>query len=347
MPALAAIGALDVVVISLCAILLVAGVYMLFRPVLAGALGSIPVIGGWVTQNTDLLLARVYVAGVEAAFAALGPLADLLHRAAAVENTLSRYIVGSIDNTFNTMWRLRYQVLPAQELRSAEYARALASAAVQYAQALAVQVAQQAEARVQQAIQYAQALTGQAIQYAQALTQAAEARSEARTLEAERYAQALAQQAEAFTVAETDRAVRYSEQLAMQAIDYARLGDLEAERFTERVGAQANDYARALERVAVDHADAVGAATAAAAAAATAVVAARVAQVEDSPCQRFCNPLGDLGQLLQGLEDAGLLAVLVGLVQEVRHDPAAVQRVLREDVVPLGRDALSALGLDA
>lgn len=70
-----------------------------------------------------------------------------------------------------------------------------------------------------------------------------------------------------------------------------------------------------------------------------------ITDVENSPCMQFCEPLGDLGQLLQGLEDAGMLAILLGLAAEVRSDPAGVQQALRATVIPIIQDAASSIGV--
>lgn len=79
--------------------------------------------------------------------------------------------------------------------------------------------------------------------------------------------------------------------------------------------------------------------------AATTAVATAVRAIEQSPCQRFCDPLGDLGQLLQGLQDAGMLAIMLALVQEALHDPAGLEAEIAEVIVPSIRSAVSSLGL--
>lgn len=74
-------------------------------------------------------------------------------------------------------------------------------------------------------------------------------------------------------------------------------------------------------------------------------IEAEVTTIRDSPCMRYCSPLGDLGQLLQGLEDAGLLLIMLGLIEEARHNPQEVQSVLRNVFVPLVDDAANVVGL--
>lgn len=345
MPVIAAVAGLDLVVLAAIGLVIVIGLYMLFRPVLAGALAQIPVVGGFVAQRTDQLLLAMYVSGLDAALAALGPAADLFRRIAGVESTLARFVAGAIDNTFNTVWRLRYQIIPAELGRQAAYALQLAQAAEGYALQLGGQVEREAAADAARVADYARQLAGAEGQYALDLVQAAEQRALAREQAILGYVQTVVLDEARQALAQVQVAERYAEQLALDVRDAARAGDLDAERYAQNLGIQVEDYARALERAAVGHADQAVAAAAAAAAAATGAVAARVTDIEDSPCQRFCSPLGDLGQLLQGLEDAGFVAILLGLIAEVRHDPGAVQQVLRQDLVPLGRDALAGLGL--
>lgn len=75
-------------------------------------------------------------------------------------------------------------------------------------------------------------------------------------------------------------------------------------------------------------------------------IAAAITAIEDSPCMKACEPLGDLGSLIQTLDDLGLMALVAALLQETVSDPAAVQDVLRSDFVPLVKDAVSTFGLN-
>jgi hypothetical protein len=74
-------------------------------------------------------------------------------------------------------------------------------------------------------------------------------------------------------------------------------------------------------------------------------IAAAVTAIEQSPCQRFCSPLGDLGQLLQGLENAGMLAIMIAMVEAAMHDPAGLEAEIARDIVPPIRGVLSGLQL--
>lgn len=343
MPVVALAPELVLVVGGLVAAILGISIYALFRPLLSAALGGIPYAGPWIAQHVEELLATMVGAAALGVDAAIGPLADLFRRALAVLDTLTRYTVGTIDNVFNRMWALVHQDLPALEQRADAYSEQLARIAIAHADQ-AVQAAigradQEFEAAIhhtdqvgQVAIQRADQDARQAIAYAQQLAQTAldQVQATAQTL-----AQALDQEA--------GTQARYTDQVAQTVLEYVQAVQHDLGMELEQVGAQDQEYARALERIAVDHADQVGAAVAAATAAATAEVVARVQDLEHSPCQQRCGVLGELGDLLQGLEDAGLTALLLAVLDEVEHDPQAVQQVLRKDVVPIFKDALGAL----
>lgn len=70
-----------------------------------------------------------------------------------------------------------------------------------------------------------------------------------------------------------------------------------------------------------------------------------VQAIENSPCMQYCSPLGDLGQLLQGLEDAGLLAIMIALVQEARTNPGQVATDINNDLAGPIKDVVASLQL--
>jgi len=125
--------------------------------------------------------------------------------------------------------------------------------------------------------------------------------------------------AEALTGQEMRRALDAERQLA---IDIAVVG-AGAIGTVENLWQQETSRARGAEG-----------AIATAGAAAVAAVAARVAEIEDSPCQRYCGPLGELGQLLQGLADVALPALLVALAEEAIQHPADVASMVDRTIRP-------------
>lgn len=128
--------------------------------------------------------------------------------------------------------------------------------------------------------------------------------------------------------AAADRA--YAEALQRQALGYAQEGIQDALGAAERARAEAEAYAQAAAGQALRYADQVRAQAIAHADALAVPLAAAVTALEDSPCIKACEPLGEIGQLIQDLEGAGLLALLLALVEEARTHPDQVTAMLGE-----------------
>lgn len=344
MPAVAAVGALDVVVLALVGVLLLIAFAPLFRPLIQG-LASLPIVGAGVAGAVEVVLAQGIGAAQGWAQWAVAPLADLFGTVTAVAVYFSGYTAAAAEQLGAALWRLQYLSLPAAVAQAEGYAAQLASQVLAYT----VQAVAGAE-------RYAELLDQQAVQYAQQLAQADQALAEQLAQQAEGYAAQLAAQGLAYTQAavldaeqlaraEVTAAEGYAAQLAAAGIAYTQAAVLGAEQLAEQLGSQAEQLARQLAGDVAAQAAAADAAVAAAGAAAVAAVVARVAEVEDSPCQRFCGPLGDLGALLQGLEDAGLLALLLALYQDAVQHPDQVAELVDGTVGAAGRDAVKALAL--
>lgn len=220
---------------------------------------------------------------------------------------------------------------------SVAYAHQQAAAVASYALGLVAGAMARADAEYVTAVAHADQVGGLVARYAHDLVQAEMARTDAEVLQVERFAQA-----------ETAAALGYAQQLAGTVLEYVQAADHALELQVERVLADSSDYARALERVAVDHADAAAGAAAATAAAATAAVVARVTDIENSPCMKVCSPLGEIGQMLQGLEEAGLVAAVLAMAARSAHDPSGTADELAtlgstiDELVKLGRQAIGA-----
>lgn len=74
-------------------------------------------------------------------------------------------------------------------------------------------------------------------------------------------------------------------------------------------------------------------------------IEAAIRDIENSPCMKTCDVLGDLGQLLQGLEDAGMAAILIALIEQALHDPGTVVSEIESDLLPPIKDALASFQL--
>ena len=152
------------------------------------------------------------------------------------------------------------------------------------------------------------------------------------------------------------QAVTHADQVGARDVAFTQAAMAEAIDVARQVGVTAEGFALELEREALAHTDAMGLAVSAYAAQLAALVDARAAArsatistavtaIEDSPCMQTCGALGDLGALLQGLTDAGLLAVLLALLAEAERDPGAVAAEIEAVLGGPARDAVSALSL--
>lgn len=344
MPAIVAVGGLDVVVVGLCALILGVALFPLLRPLLAGGLSQVPVIGTWLAQNTDLVLFRAYVSALGFISGSVSTLTDLVRRLRYAMVLIPAATIDAVYYGWQATWIIRYRTIPQLAGQTGQ----LVAQAQATAQAYADYRVSRLATNVGQIMAYLIALTQQTGQAAMAYADyrvSALASSVSQLLaQVIGYVQAQDAQGIAYAQALTASSEGYARSLAGQVLQYAQAGVLDAERYAQRVGVDAEDYARALHDVAIGHADQVAGAAAAAAAASTSAVAARVAEIEESPCQRACNPLGQIGELVQGLEGAGLLSILIGLVVEAERDPRGLQSALQGAFVVPAHDALAALG---
>lgn len=169
--------------------------------------------------------------------------------------------------------------------------------------------------------------TAAAIAHADQLTAGAMARAD-REVAGEAAARAAGdRQGIAYTQAVGTEALGYAYRLGQALAADLGLAERQLEGYADQVGAAAAGYAATLTAGAIARADARAAA-----------IEAEVTAIEDSPCQRFCNPLGDLGQALQELQDLGLVAAILALAAESARDAAGVGRGLASGLGPVARD---------
>lgn len=255
------------------------------------------------------------------------------------------YTTETVSQAASAVWKMRYQVIPAVETSLINWTLALVGMEAQARAAADQVVAQYARALTGAAEAYALGLAQEVAQFVQQVVGAeGQARAAGDQLVAE-YAQAAAGEAERYAQALDTATLGYVNQVAGDLVRYTAAGVLGAEDYARGIGVAVEDYARSLEGIAVQHADAAVGAAAAAAAAATAAVAARVTAIEDSPCQQYCSLLGGLGQLLQGLEDVGLEALLVALLAEAQQHPDQVMAAIDGTIGAAARDAGRSLQL--
>lgn len=326
MPAIGALAGIDFVVIALIALILFVGLFPLYRPLIEGGLSAVPVVGGWLASNVDGLLFGAYLSAVNALSGQVQPLVDAIARFRWALVLLPTWTVNAIYAVWWATGRLYWFVIPDLEIRLSAQALKFTLAAEDYARFLAVNVWTAAQRIVAEANQYALTLTMAAESYA--LFEAVNVWAAAQRIVGEEAARALA--AEAQLTAEAQliglQAERYAAQLAAQGIAYTQAAVLDAERFAERVGADAEGYARSLSDLVMGRVHTLAQDLTLA----DVAVAERVDAIERSPCQRYCDPLGVLGQFLQDLEGAGLLALLAALAASAVEDPRGTRDAVLE-----------------
>lgn len=347
MPAIAAVAGADVVLVALVAMILAVATFTLFRPLISGALSKVPLIGSWLASNTDLILFSAYVSALSWINTSIGPLVDFIRRLRWATVLTIDEGVQTVEAGWSAIWRVRYTALPAAIAAANTYAAGLFGQALAYIATAIASVQHYAELLAAHDLAYAQSLYVSALSYVQSLHLAELQYVQAAVLDAERYAAQLEAGGLAYAQAAVLAAEHYAQALNAQTLAYVQAAVLEAEELARRVGVDAEGYAQALQRQALGYAAATGAAVAAAAGAATAAVAARVATIEDSPCQRFCSPLGDLGGLLQGLRDVGMAALLLDLAVTLAEDPQGAAQAIDGIAGGPVRELLSDLGFAA
>ena len=345
MPALGALGALDVVVLAAVAAILAMAFLPLFRPLLGSGLSQLPIVGDWLAPRVDGVLFSAYIGSFRFVEASIRPLVDMIVRVRWVMFMVPGWTVNAFFGAYQATLKLRDVYIPAAERRLTDFVNwssgvlrgeysALHRIAIDYINWSSGVLRGEYTGLFRYAVDFINWSSG--------------------VLRGEYTG--LFQQAAASIVAAEERAGLYARLLAGQAEGYALglarslLASLDArvmdlERFAERVGADAEGYARTLRELGDAYARELVMAAAAIAAAEVAAVAVRVRAIERSPCQRFCGPLGDVGELLQELGDAGLLALMLELISESRRDPGGVARAIDGSIGQVARSTAGALQL--
>ena len=307
------IAALPIIAVALVAILILLAFTPLQRIIVA-LVSQLPVVGGWIVQNSVGAIDRAYAQVAGWAVHSIGPLVAVIFLPFFYLDHFNKAAQGSILQTMYALRRVVDNTIP----RNLQVAKQFAWDVGQNAMHFAWDVGQQAEHFAwdvgQNVTHYAEALFGQAETYARQLV------GDLETLVRQLNAQALG----------------FAEDAFGRAIDFEQRLYNDASRFAEREGVLARDWARTL----FDQANAFTLATVAA-------VAIRVTAIERSKCQQFCSPLGDLGQLLQDVEDAALVALLLAMAGEMARDPRGAARSIDSLIGPQVRELTGSLGGEA
>lgn len=340
-----AVAVLPVIVAAAVLAIFAFAAAQLLRPILAGALARVPVVGGWIQNQIDILIIGAVVIVSDQIEAGIGELGNLFSAYFNMAWGDVVWIGYALDHSWAAVDRVANQLLPLKMAEQSAYTTRVwleTSAHTDYVWAQST-----AHTDAVWAIEstHADYVWAQSTAYTTRVWQATSAHADFVWKESTDYTTravgdlakhvdyvwgVTAGYAEALVGREMQRALDAERQLAI---------DLAA------AGAGTIGTVESLWRQETARARGAEAGIAAVGAAAVAAVAARVATIEDSPCQRFCGPLGDLGGLLQGLEDAGLAAILLGVIAQARTSPRELAQELDDLVVPAFRSAYSSLSL--
>jgi len=253
-------------------------------------------------------------------------LAPVTHLIRHIDNRLRRYLeaqTGVHNRTLAALRVIRYDVIPRVELALITFVQARTAAVIAYVQAVDAALRREIAVVAIGQLAYTQAVA-QALQRQLASTRA-ELLADDRAITA--YTQSLVAQAMLRADQEFERAVKL-----------AQLDDQAVITYAQSIGAQSQQYARQLvgqeqaQRVQQgldlqQQITATGATILTLVLPQIATLATRIKSLEDSPCQQKCQTLGSLGNNLDGLDLAALLALLVGAAEHP-HEAAPVVRSL-------------------
>ena len=328
-------AAVPAVIAAVFIAIMAALVVWTFAPVLRAFLVSmsqLPLIGAAIFGRAVAISDATVRSLAGWAAAGISPLTDLVTAVTWRFYYWRRGVVGAMQSTQSAVWRIRWMHLPALQKTLVAYANLLYNTAIAYANQLYDSAIRWANFLYDTAIAYAVQLYNNAIGwanllYAQAISYAGQLYGQALG-----YAQAVLAQALGYAQAVLAQALGFAEDAFGRSIDYERQLYGQAIEFGRRVGTAAEEYAQALFKSAVAYTDA-----------STAAVLARVLRLERSKCQQYCDPLGDLGSLLQQAEDTGLALALLALAVEASRDPRGTARAVDGLIGPTVRDLLTAI----
>lgn len=338
---------LGVVAVALVGLLLLVAFDSFMRPMVE-VFRVVPFgVGDWLANHSAEALnrarAQVLIWGAQA----VQPLVAVISFPATVLERNFNLTINAFEGTLNALLHMRWVTLPFFHNQAVQHADQVGQRGISYTQAVRAQLLLMltefygrlqiyAAALHAQAIQYAEQLHAQAIQFAQVLHAQSIQYTQATRDQLLRYAQALEAQSLDYARNLHAQALGFAEDAFGRSIEYERQLYGEGVRFSERVGQRATDYARSLsERDVAYTTAAVGA------------VAAAVTAIQRSKCQRFCDPLGDLGEDLGDLGDLFEAGALFALAGAAAHDPRGWAQEVAGDLVEPLREATGAVLAEA
>ena len=327
--------ALPAVAIALVGLLIAFAFFPLVRPPLNAIVSAVPLIGGTLANAMDGAIWWAYSQSINVAAAAIRGAGEIFSVPTMMQHWLTDNVGAAAASAAMAAWRISHITIPliVSQLTSLAY----------WARDAAIAVALQVEHDV---AGLAWTLYGMAIAHAdqwginlEGLAWTLHSMAIAHADEWGINLEGLIWAVHGLEVQYVDGAiaavVARQDVLYADAIGYADKMAQEAERYAEGIDAQTRQWAAGELGAVERYAEGLNAATLAQALAASGAVARELAQLEERDCIKFCNPLGGLGSLLQDLEDAGMLALLLALLGETVNDPAAVLGDVSSVVAPI------------
>lgn len=321
--AVAGVAAIDVVAVAFAAMLIAFALTLFVTFTVVPLVQQLPGVGYAVAGVLQSAVASGQAQVNAWASNATQPAADLILNWYWTTRTLAEGWTHGLQSVYNVLATIISVRIPTAVNSVVQYAENAAAAAQQYAESLyrvveidlsaaTAQLGQDIVAAENAATAYTQAVASDLGAQIQQVEQTAVAYTEA---VAQGLASDIAQvetTATAYTSAIAQALADSITQTQTTAVNYTETVARALEGYAGQVGAQAQAYTNAeVQNLAVWATTAIGA------------VATAVTAVENSPCMRQCNTLGNVGQAIGALEDIGLLATMVGLFAQGVGDPAA------------------------
>jgi len=339
------IAVLPEIVAALALLLLAFAAVQLVRPIIVGVLSKLPLIGGWVSTQVSILLLSVTIVGAGSIDAGINAITSLI---TSVFNDVWGHRVWTgyaLEHAWAALDRVVNALLPLKLAEQAAYTTMVWVSVSAHTDWVWAQEAAHTDYVWAQVAAHTDYVWAQATDYTTRVWKLDSAHADYVWAQATAYATRIVADEAAHVDYVWGVTTRYAETLMGQEMQRAM--DAERSILAAMAAATAGAIATTENLWGTETARARGAEAgiAAAATAAVAAVAARVTSIEDSPCQRYCGPLGDLGALLDGLSAVVLPAAMIALIEECMTHPADVAAAIDANVAKPAQQLAAAFQL--
>jgi hypothetical protein len=319
---------ITVLIVAVLFFVVVANILIQLQAPARAAVNPIPLVGGWLAGNIDSVFNTFIRAATAAANASMGALAGAIDALNWGWGRLVANIAGIASVSVTLGVKIRDVMIPHAVALAAAYAAQAVVDAENYAYHLYLLAQTATTAAIGAAQAFMLARLSEAVSALLGRLQAAEMAIGVSEQYAIQQAAAMVGQEQAARLAQVAVAEGQAQSLFAQAV---AVGAAAEAALRNDLGAEAQALGRTIT-TGLDSAQARAAAgdllTAAAATGALAVVASAVQAIENSECQKFCNPLGGLGSLLDSLDMVAIFALMAAIEANPREAATVLQEVL-------------------